>query len=163
MVISTVKPSAVEAVLPNAGVNATPTTDVDGTDVDVDGAVVVVDGTTVVVVGDTHGSKNEGAKAKPPRKTSGAATIDNRPAEVRPQRVTITPAINKNKPATTTNDELPVAGRLHTSPANTTTPSEWDPIRCCLGANTLYLKIKFDVPRPPTWRLRQEPDLLPTV
>jgi hypothetical protein len=119
------KPSAVAVGVPKAGVNATPTTDVDGTDVDVDGTVVVVDGTvvvvdgtvvvvdrTIVVVGvDTHGSMNEGAKAKPPRNTNGAATTDSRPAEVRTQRVTITPAINKNTPATTTNDELPTSGK----------------------------------------------------
>ena len=121
MLIWTVKPSAVAVGDPNAGVNATPTTDVDGSDVDVDGTVVVVDGTIVdVVVGDTHGSMNEGAKAKPPRNTNGAITTDNRPAEVRPQRDTITPASNKNKPANTINVELPVAGKLHTSPANIT-------------------------------------------
>ena len=125
MLIWTVKPSSVAVGDPNAGVNATPTTDVDGSDVDVDGTVVVVDGTIVdVVVGDTHGSMNEGANAKPPRNTNGAATIDNRPAEVRPQWVTITPAISKNKPATTTNDELPVAGSKHTSTANTKTPAQ---------------------------------------
>ena len=100
------KPSSVAVVLPNVGVNAT--------DSDVDGTVVVVVGV------DTHGSKIEGAKAKPPRNTNGAITTDNRPAEVRPQRDTITPASNKNKPANTINVELPVAGKLHTSPANIT-------------------------------------------
>ncbi len=118
------KPSSVAVGDPKVGVNATPTTDVDGTDVDVDGTVVVVDGTvvvvdrTIVVVGvDTHGSMNEDAKAKPPRNTNGAATIDNRPAEVRPQRVTITPATNKNTPAIKTNVEPPVSGKSHTSTA----------------------------------------------
>jgi hypothetical protein len=61
LLITTVKPSAVAVGVPNAGVNATPTTDVDGTDVDVDGTVVVADGTVVVadgtvVVAGAHGS-----------------------------------------------------------------------------------------------------------
>jgi hypothetical protein len=53
LLICTVKPSAVAVGDPKVGVNATPTTDVDGTDVDVDGTVVVADGTVVVVVGGT--------------------------------------------------------------------------------------------------------------
>jgi hypothetical protein len=137
-----VKPSAVAVGVPNVGVNAadsgvdgtvvvvdgTVVVVADGTVVVVDGTIVVVDGTivvvdgTIVVVGDAHGSMNEGAKAKPPRNTNGAATTDSRPAEVRTQRVTITPAINKNNPATTTNVELPVAGKRHTSTANTRSP-----------------------------------------
>jgi hypothetical protein len=130
-----VKPSAVAVGVPNVGVNAadsgvdgtvvvvdgTVVVVADGTVVVVDGTIVVVDG-TIVVVGDAHGSMNEGAKAKPPRNTNGAATTDSRPAEVRTQRVTITPTINKNNPATTTNVELPVAGKRHTSTANTRSP-----------------------------------------
>jgi hypothetical protein len=95
----------------------------DGTVVVVDGTIVVVDG-TIVVVGDAHGSMNEGAKAKPPRNTKGAATTDSRPAEVRTQRATMTPATNKNTPAIKTNVDPPVSGKLHTSTANTTTPAQ---------------------------------------
>jgi hypothetical protein len=67
---------------------------------------------------------NEGAKAKPPRNTKGAATTDSRPAEVRTQRATMTPATNKNTPAIKTNVDPPVSGKLHTSTANTTTPAQ---------------------------------------
>ena len=150
--ICTVKPSAVAVGVPNVGVNAadsgvdgtvvvvdgtvvvvadgtvvvvdgTVVVVADGTVVVVDGTIVVVDG-TIVVVGDAHGSMNEGAKAKPPRNTKGAATTDSRPAEVRTQRATMTPATNKNTPAIKTNVDPPVSGKLHTSTANTTTPAQ---------------------------------------